>query len=410
MEYGLIGARLSYSFSKLIHNKLGDYDYKLQELNEDEFKVFMEEKNFKGINVTIPYKQAVIPYLFYIDPIALEIGAVNTIVNNGGKLYGYNTDYYGLKELILKNNIEVNNKKCLILGTGATSNTANKVLKDLGAKEILKVSRSKKDNNITYDELINHKDTNIIIDTTPIGTYPNNDEQVVDLTLFNKLDGVIDVTYNPLNTSLVVQAKSLGIPSDGGLYMLVYQAIYASEFFFNKKIDKTIGNNIYKEILNSKQNIVLIGMPASGKSTISKELSLKLNKKVIDLDEYLENKYKRVISDIFKEDGETYFRDLEEEVVKEVSKESGLIISCGGGVILREANIKRLRQNGIIYFIDRDLDKLIPTDDRPTANSIEQITKRYNERYNLYLKYSDYQIKNNDSIDNCITEIIRSIK
>ena len=410
MEYGLIGARLSYSFSKIIHNKLGDYDYKLQELNEDEFKVFMEEKNFKGINVTIPYKQAVIPYLFYTDPIALEIGAVNTIVNNDGKLYGYNTDYYGLKELILKNNIEVNNKKCLILGTGATSNTANKVLKDLGAKEILKVSRSKKDNNITYDELVNYKDFNIIVDTTPIGTYPNNDEQVVDLTLFNKLDGVIDVTYNPLNTSLVVQAKSLGIPSDGGLYMLVYQAIYASEFFFNKKIDKTIGNNIYKEILNSKQNIVLIGMPASGKSTISKELSVKLNKKVIDLDEYLENKYKRVISDIFKEDGETYFRDLEEEVVKEVSKESGLIISCGGGVILREANIKRLRQNGIIYFIDRDLDKLIPTDDRPTANSIEQITKRYNERYNLYLKYSDYQIKNNDSIDKCITEIIRSIK
>lgn len=408
MEYGLIGCKLKHSFSKDIHHLIDNYSYDLVELNEDELDQFLKAKDFKGINVTIPYKEKVIPYLSHVDESALKIGAINTIVNHDGHLYGYNTDYYGMLSLFEKAKINPKDKKVLILGSGGTSKTAKAVLSTLLAKEIITVSRNKDDEHITYEEMyLNHLDASIIVNTTPVGMYPNNDDAVIDLTKFNELEGVIDVIYNPLKTKLIIEAERLNIPCSGGLYMLVKQAIVASEYFFDKKIDQSKCDEIYKQVLSKKQNIVLTGMPGCGKSTIARLLSERLNYEYVDLDEYLVNKYQKDIPSIFKEEGEKSFRDKEREVIKEVSKRNGLIISTGGGAILRKENIDALKQNGKIYFIDRPLELLIPTDDRPLSKNKDDIKKRYEERYQIYLDTMDYHIINDKDIDSIIDEIER---
>lgn len=410
MKYGLIGEHLSHSFSKEIHNKLGNNEYEIHEVSKDKLDSFLNEKDFLGINVTIPYKQSVIPYLDYIDDAAKRIGAVNTIINKDSKLYGYNTDFYGLKNLIELNNIEISNSNVYILGTGATSKTAHAVCDYLKAKNITHVSTKPNNINISYDELYLKDDVEIIINTTFIGMYPNNDDQIVDLSKFNKLKGVVDVIYNPLQTKLISQAKALNIKCGGGLLMLVSQAIYAHEYFFDTKVDKEKLLSIYNSVLKNKENIVLIGMPTCGKTTIANKLKDILNRELFDADEYLVNKYNREIPDIFKSDGEEVFRQFESEVIKELSSKNGVIISTGGGCILNPINIERLKQNGIIYFIDRDLDLLVPTNDRPTASSKEAIVKRYNERIDLYRKYCDVHINNSGTIENTINQIMETLR
>ena len=404
--YGLLGEKLGHSFSKEIHESINDYTYNLIEVKKEDFNSFMKTKNFKAINVTIPYKEMVIPYLSYIDEIALKIGAVNTIVNKDNKLYGYNTDYLGLKKLLLKNNIKLENKKVLILGTGGTSKTAYVLCEDLKAKEIIKVSRTKKDDVITYEEAkLMHNDANIIINTTPCGMYPN-DDLVLELDNFNNLEAVVDVIYNPLNTKLTRCAKQRNIKCVNGLYMLVAQAVYASYIFINIDAIEEKIDEVYNKILNKKLNIALIGMPSCGKTTISKILSNKLNKELIDTDIKIEESINMPISSFLNKKNESEFRDIESSVINEVSKLNNVIISCGGGVIKRKENIDYLRRNSLIIFIDRKLELLQTTSSRPLSSNKSDLEKLYNERYNIYLNSCDYVIENNEEIEKTINKIL----
>lgn len=303
--------------------------------------------------------------------------------------------------------IELEGKSVLILGTGGTSDTAYAVCKAMGAKKIQKVSKTGKDGSITYQEAVEReKDADVIINTTPCGMYPNNYSAAIDLCKFNKLEGVVDVVYNPLRTALVSQALELGIKAQGGLYMLVAQAVRASEFFLGKNYDDAIIEKIYKNLLVEKTNIVLTGMPASGKTTIGKLLAKELGRSFVDTDDLIEEKAKTTIKNIFAQCGEEAFRNLETEAVKEVSKNCGIVIATGGGAILREENVKALKQNGLVFFLDRDVEKLIPTDSRPTASDKEAILKRFEERYTIYQSTADLVIENDESAEASAKKIL----
>ncbi len=407
MEYGCIGEKLGHSFSKIIHNKLTDYEYELREIAKADLNEFMTQKDFRAINVTIPYKSDVIPFLDEISDTARNIGAVNTIVNKNGKLYGYNTDFSGLKALILNNNIEIKNKKVLILGSGGTSKTANAVADFLGAKEIFRVSRNGGDGLITYSQAYeNHTDAQIIINTTPCGMYPNIGISAVDVDKFPKLEAVVDAIYNPLCSALVVEAKNKGIKAVGGLYMLVSQAFFAAQLFLDKELNEDEIDRIFREIEAEKRNIVLIGMPGCGKSTIGKILAENLGKDFIDTDEEIVKREKTSIPEIFQSKGESGFRKIESEVVKEVSALQGRVIATGGGAILNPDNIRLLKGNGMVLFLDRDISAIVATADRPLSSNREDLEKRYKERYPIYCEAADVKIE----CTNDVTENVSTIK
>ena len=386
MKYGLIGEKLGHSFSPDIHKRLVTSDYVLKEIPRDTLGEFLAKKEFVGVNVTIPYKQDVIPYLHYISDSAQYIGAVNVIVNKDGVLHGYNTDFYGLKALVLKTAGDISGKKVLILGTGGTSRTALAVAKALGASRIDRVGRTEKEGCVTYAFAYEHlSDSEIIINTTPVGMFPECDAAPVDINAFPNLQGVVDVVFNPISTNLVLSAQAKGIPAMGGLYMLVYQAVAASELFANVKYEESIIENIYKELKSSKQNIVLTGMPGCGKSTVGRLLAEKTGREFYDIDTEIVKQAGMEITEIFEARGEKAFRDMETETAKRLSTLSGVVISCGGGTVLRDENVNALRRNGVICFIDRPLNELIPTEDRPLALSKADIEKRYNERIDRYI-------------------------
>ena len=389
----MIGERLPHSFSKEIHEKIADYDYSLKKLKADEVADFILSKNFKAINVTIPYKQTVIPFLDEISPEAQAIGAVNTVVNRGGVLHGYNTDFGGMRALIERTEVELKYKKALILGTGGTSRTAAAVCERLGAKEILRVSRSGREGSITYEQAYAaHGDADVIINTTPCGMFPNLFDCPIELSRFEKLSGVIDAVYNPLNTALVLAAKERGLNASGGLYMLVAQAVLAAQHFLDKELDVIkLTNTIYEEIYFSKRNIVLSGMPGSGKSTVGKLIAEQLGREFIDTDALIVARAGE-ITRIFEEHGEPYFRDLETEVIKELAPLNGKVISLGGGAVLRDENVGALRHNGEIFFIDRSPEYLIPTSDRPLADEKAKIMRLYDQRIERYMATADYII------------------
>lgn len=407
MEYGLIGEKLPHSFSAVIHGMIGEYGYSLKELASTELDAFMKSKSFKGINVTIPYKQAVIPYLDWISEEAAQIGAVNTVVNRGGKLYGYNTDIGGLKSLIERVG-GVKGKKVLILGTGGTSKTAFVAANIMGACEVYKVSRSARDGALSYEKAVKaHHDAHVIINTTPCGMFPQIEATPIDLSLFKGLSAVVDVVYNPLRTKLISKALSLKIKAEGGLYMLVKQAVLASELFFNTEYESALTEKIHGTLLAQKENIVLTGMPASGKSTVGALLAKTLNRPFYDTDEGIKQKCGMEIPDIFAKHGEEYFRSVETAVIKELSANSGCIIATGGGAAMRSANVEALKQNGRIYFLDRPLEQLLPTPDRPLASSAEAIKARYNERYGTYIATADTVIKINGNAQSVANDIER---
>ncbi len=410
MRYGLIGEHLGHSFSKEIHESINNYTYEICEVSKEAFDDFMIKRDFVAINVTIPYKEKVIPYLEYIDEAAKLIGAVNTIVNKNGKLYGYNTDFLGLRDLILVNGIDITDKKVVILGDGGTAKTSFAVAKSLKAKSIHFVSLFPDENKCSYEDCYNiHSDAEIIINATPCGMYPKCDDTIIDISKFKKCLAVVDVIYNPLKTTITRNAEKLGIKAVNGLYMLVAQAVYASGIFMDTKYDTNIINNIYNKILKQKQNIVLIGMPSSGKTTIGKILSEKLGKEFIDTDDLIVDKIKMPISNFLTKDNEKEFRDIEEEVIKEVSSKNNLIISTGGGVIKRDNNIFRLKANGIIIFVDRPLSLLEVTSDRPLSNNRSDLEKLYTERYDLYNQASDIQIINDGDINIIIEKILKEV-
>lgn len=401
MEYGCIAKKLGHSYSADIHALIGDYNYILHEVPEDELDSFMRKKDFLGINVTIPYKKAVMPYLDDIDPAALRIGSVNTVVNRSGRLFGYNTDYAGMRALIKRTGVEISGKKVLILGTGGTSATANVLARDLGARQVLTVSRREGEGVITYKEAAEkHSDSEIIINTTPAGMFPDNFSKPLDIEPFARLEGLIDAVFNPNRTCLVLDAQVRGIKAAGGLFMLVAQAVYAAEHFFDKKIDENEIDRIYREIIHKKENIALTGMPASGKSTIGRLVADILDRDFYDCDVEIEKDAGMKISEIFEKYGENHFRDIETETLKRLSKLSGVVISTGGGAILRDENVAALRQNCKVFFLDRDMNWLKPTSDRPTASDREAIKKRYEERYPKYLSTADEVIKPSENAGN----------
>ena len=411
MEYGLIGEHLSHSFSKNIHEKLAPYTYELHELRPDELDSFMRSKEFKGINVTIPYKQAVIPYLDEISGQARSIGAVNTIVNRNGKLCGFNTDYFGMKSMIERPGIEPAGKKVLILGTGGTSKTAYAVVTDMGASEVLKVSRTGKEGWPTYEEAYEkHADAEIIINTTPCGMYPDIDDCPVDLSRFQNLCGVIDAIYNPLRTVLILEAQKRGIPAEGGLYMLVVQAVYAAELFADRKITGEKCNQVFTEILNAKRNIVLSGMSLAGKTTLGTLLSKRLGRKLEDTDQMIIRREQRSITEIFATDGEQYFRDRETEMTRILAPQTGLVIATGGGAVLRPENVDALKKNGCIIFLDRPFDQILPADDRPLANTKEKVAALLKKRYPIYKAVCDDSITNDLTPEEGIARILAALQ
>ena len=407
MKFGLIGEHLTHSFSKEIHSFIGDYSYEIKEIAPENLEAFIKEKNFSGINVTIPYKEAVIPYLDYVDERALEIGAVNTVVNKHGKLYGYNTDYYGMKALIERAQIEIKDKTVLIIGTGGTSKTAYKVLGDMGADKILFVSYREVKGAYTYDEI--YRDfsdkIDVIINTSPVGMYPKNEGMPIDITRFTKLSGLVDVIYNPLRTNLVQTAEKMHIKSTNGLYMLSAQAVFAAEYFGLCKAEEKLCQSVYLSALDKKDNIVLIGMPSCGKSSIGKLLAQKTGKTLVDTDEEIVKKIGMDIKSFFNTHSEAEFRLIESQVTEEISKGNNQIIATGGGIILNYDNIRRLKQNGTVYFIDRSLKLLRSTLDRPLSSSREALEKRYNERYSIYTDVADKRV-NGDKTVREVAELI----
>ena len=415
MEYGLIGEHLPHSFSKEIHGRCADYDYRLTELAPDEIDGFLKAKNFKAINVTIPYKQTVIPYLDEIDVAAKEIGAVNTVVHKNGKLYGYNTDFYGMVFLIRRIGISLSGKKVLILGTGGTCRTARAVAKDAKAAQIITVGRSA-GADVSYEEAYAiHADAEVMINTTPCGMYPYADGTAeragtpLDLSHFPRLCGVVDAVYNPLRTNLVLDAKERGIPAEGGLSMLVAQAVKACRIFLGRDFEgmEDEADRIYRQIAAEKENIVLTGMPGSGKTTVGKALAEALGRPFLDTDQGIVQRAGKPISQIFDEMGEAGFRDLETQAVRDAANQStGCIIATGGGAILREENLRALRRTGRIYFLDRALEALLPTDDRPLASTAEAIRKRYAERYERYCSTCDRRVEIDESVEHTV-EFIR---
>ena len=389
MKCGLIGEKLGHSFSPQIHKKLADYDYDLFEMSEEEVGPFLEKGDFHAINVTIPYKKTVMPFLREISDEARRIGSVNTITHlPDGGLRGDNTDYYGFAYTVKKSGIEIKGKKVLVLGSGGASMTARTVAADLGASSVIIISRSGEDN---YTNLDRHRDCGVIINTTPVGMYPNTGISPINLELFPNLIGVLDMIYNPAKTQLLLDAEARKIPYSNGLPMLVAQAKAASERFTGEKIPDSEIDRITDEIRRDTMNIILVGMPGVGKTTIGKRVAAALGREFVDTDDEIVARAGRNIPEIFTAQGEKAFRELETQVVADVTKRSGLVIATGGGVPTIPANINLLRQNSVVFFLKRDISRLAKNG-RPISQS-RDLGELYAERLPKYRAVCDVEIE-----------------
>lgn len=388
MKCGLLGAHLPHSYSPAIHEMLGDYEYLLYEKNESELSEFLTTGDVQGLNVTIPYKKAVIPYLSELGDTARETGSVNTIVRrDGGVLFGDNTDVYGFMKMVEHAGLSVEGQKVLVLGNGGASVAVVVALRRLKALPVV-ISRSGPDN---YDNLEKHRDATVIVNSTPVGMYPEVGKAPLELAQFPNLKGVLDLIYNPAKTALLLEAERLGLCAENGLYMLVAQAKKSSEIFTNTTIADEVIDTIYEELRASMQNIVLIGMPGCGKTTVATALSELTGRKMVDSDSEIERRTGRTPKD-WIEEGEDAFRRVESEVLRDLGKESGLIIATGGGVVTREENYAALHQNGLIVWLTRPLDALDATG-RPLSQR-EGVAALYAQREPLYRRFADYTIEN----------------
>jgi len=411
MKYGLIGEKLGHSFSKIIHEQLADYTYDLIPLTREELDVFLQKKSFSALNVTIPYKETVIPYLDEVDAHARKIGAVNTIVNRNGILKGYNTDFYGFRYMLLHNGIDVRNKKVLVLGKGGASKAVIAVLEEMGAKEIRTVYYKENPETITYEECYqNHADAEIIVNTTPVGMYPKADECPIELSRFPRLCGVADVVYNPLRTQLIIEAEKRNIPGAGGLEMLVAQAKYAAEIFLDAKIDDCRIDEIHADLLKERSNLVLIGMSGGGKTVLGKKAAEKLGKTFVDTDEEIVKCIGMPIADFFAKKGEPAFRKMETEVLHEISSRNDLVISTGGGIVKNPLNIEYLKRNGRIIWLKRDAELLQSGNGRPLAPDKAATLKLYEERLPLYTASAEAVAENNGTAEEGLENILKAYK
>lgn len=391
-KFGLIGEKLSHSYSPLIHSKFGDYPYDLCEVGEAELKPLLENVEYGGFNVTIPYKKTVMQYCDEISQRAKAIGSVNTIVREeDGRLVGYNTDYYGFSYLLETAGIEVKGLKCAVLGSGGASLTVQAVLGDMGAGEIVVISRSGENN---YENISRHFDSEVIVNTTPVGMYPNNGRTPVNLDDFKNCRGAVDVIYNPNRTKFILDAMERSIPAAGGLAMLVAQAKASSELFQRREIDAEEIESAVDEIRSETLNAILIGMPGAGKTLLGQEIAARMNREFVDIDDMIEAHEGMSIPEIFEKKGETYFRKVETEMLEKACIRSGLVIATGGGVVKKKLNYGIIKQNGVVIWIKRDLDKL-ETDGRPLSLTIP-LEKLYAERKDAYSYWSDFYINNNE--------------
>ena len=400
MQCGLLGARLGHSYSPRIHSLLAGYAYGLCEKQPEELADFLKSGRFSGLNVTIPYKKAVIPFCAALSPRAEALGAVNTLVRReDGSLIGHNTDYFGFSYMVEKSGLSVSGKKCLVLGSGGASATACAVLRALDAHVIV-ISRSGADN---YTNLSRHRDASLIVNTTPVGMYPNTGESPVALSQFPHLEGVLDLVYNPARTRLLLDAEALGIPAMNGLWMLVAQAKESAEWFTGRKISNDEIPRIHAILRREMENVILIGMPGSGKSTVGAALAAETGKRFVDADDEIVRAAGMPIPEIFARQGEPGFRALETQVLARLGKESGLVIATGGGCVTRSENAPLLRQNGSVFWLRRALEKL-PTEGRPLsqAGSLREMEA---VRTPLYEAFSDHPIDNNAAV----SETVRSI-
>ena len=404
MKCGLLGRKLGHSYSPQIHAQLADYSYELFEKEPDELDDFLRNGDFTGINVTVPYKKDVIPFLNEMTPRAKKLGAVNTIVRRDGKLIGHNTDYFGFLTMVRSSGLEVAGKKVLVLGSGGASNTAVAVLEELGA-QVLVISRSGEN---SYENLHLHADAALIVNTTPVGMYPNTGASPVNLDLFPRLEGVLDVVYNPARTQILLDAEQRGLVAVNGLLMLVAQAKEAAEWFAGTQISNDKIPEIHTSLRRQMENIILIGMPGCGKSTIGKKLADTLGKEFIDADQALEAHFGRPITEIIPQDGEPAFRAMETEILQMLGKRSGLIIATGGGCVTQARNYPLLHQNSTIFWLMRDLEKL-PTHGRPLSQK-NKLSELYRVRKPLYEAFADITIDNDGNAEQTIQQILEALK
>ena len=409
--YGLIGAKLGHSYSKIIHEKIADYTYTLLPLpTEAEARAFFEKREFAAVNVTIPYKQMVIPCCDEVDPRAKAIGAVNTVVNRGGKLYGYNTDYVGFAYLAKAHGVDFAGKTVLVLGTGGTHATVSAVCRDGGAKEILTASRTGKDGALTYEQAAARSDVQIVVNTTPCGMYPQTGQCLLDIAALPQLQAVLDVVYNPFATELVLRAKDKGLVAAGGFEMLVAQAVYAAEYFTGRTLDcETLIPKISRELQKELQNVVLIGMPGCGKSTVGAALAQKLGKTFVDADAEIERRTGKAIPDIFAQEGEEAFRRYEADVIADLTRQNRQVIACGGGVVKTPQNLHALRQNGPVLWVQRPIEKLA-TAGRPLSKGGEALRRMEHERLPLYRAAATGTVCNDGALTDTVTAALHLLK
>lgn len=387
MRCGLIGERLGHSFSAPIHAKIADYTYEMVELPPEGVGDFVKNGGFDAFNVTIPYKQTVIPFLDTISPEAERIGAVNTVVRHAdGTLHGYNTDYFGFSFMLDRLGVEVKGKKALIFGAGGTSLTARTVLSDRQVGELVIVSRQ--NNNAEFLAL--HTDAEILVNTTPVGMYPNTGISPVSLSLFPRLSAVLDVIYNPARTALLLDAEARGIPSINGLYMLVAQAVKAFEFFTGDRAEDGIIEQVTHHISSDMQNLILIGMPGCGKTTVGKQLAARLKRPFLDADEEFFSTFGVTPAEVIQKEGEDRFREMEHEILLSLGKQSHSVIACGGGAVTRDANYAPLHQNGVIVYLRRELSRLA-TNGRPLSRS-RSVEELYQTRKDAYERFADVTV------------------
>ncbi len=404
--YGLLGEKLGHSYSPQIHAMLGNYEYGLFEVERQNLPDFMKRGEWQGLNVTIPYKKEVMPYLDVISDNAKKIGSVNTLKRRSdGALFGDNTDYDGFMYLVKSSKIKIAGKKVLVLGTGGASLSVKAVLHDLGAGKIINISRSGENN---YENIGNHADADIIVNTTPVGMYPNNLVSPVKLTDFTHLSAVFDIIYNPQKTKLVLDAEELGIPAFSGLLMLVAQAEKSSEIWFQSNIPDTKTREIFNALSFGMKNLVLIGMPGCGKSSIGQKLSEVLGRELIDTDSVITHTENKAIPDIFKEAGEEGFRKIETEILKNECKKSGKIIATGGGIVTRPENYYPVRQNSVTVFINRDI-SVLPRDGRPLSKK-NDLSEMLKIRLPLYRRFCDFEVDGNGTVNEVAERIEEVLK
>lgn len=404
MKCGLLGEKLGHSYSPQIHRLLGSYDYQLFEKQPDQIKDFLKNGDFHGLNVTIPYKKAVIPFLSSLSPVAEKLGAVNTVVRReDGSLIGHNTDYFGFRTMVEASGLQLAGKKALILGSGGASNTAVAVMKELGC-EVVVISRSGENN---YSNLDRHSDAAIVVNCTPVGMYPNVDASPISLAHFPVLEGVLDLIFNPARTRLLQEAEDRGIVAMNGLLMLVAQAKESAEWFTGNLIPSDLIGNIHQKLQKQMENIILIGMPGSGKSQIAAVLSQRTGRKVFDSDAEIVAAAGKSIPQIFQQDGEEAFRTLETQALAQLGKQSGIIIATGGGCITRQENYPLLHQNGRILWLKREIE-LLPTQGRPISQT-RDLNELYQARRPLYEAFADEIIDNTGTVAEAAEKILERL-